>query len=101
VRIAPAGTEVFNPGFDVTPAELISGIVTEEGVISGPFEAGLAAATASAKARWEATPGFRRAESAPVAAAAAPEAPETGAETPAPEADPAAPAALASDEVSS
>ena len=33
VRIAPPGTEVRNPAFDVTPAELITGIVTEEGVI--------------------------------------------------------------------
>ena len=37
VRIAPAGTEVRNPAFDVTPAELITGIVTEEGVIRAPY----------------------------------------------------------------
>jgi methylthioribose-1-phosphate isomerase len=36
-RIAPSGTEVFNPAFDVTPAKLITGIVTEEGLISPPF----------------------------------------------------------------
>ncbi|HEX5823808.1 MAG TPA: S-methyl-5-thioribose-1-phosphate isomerase, partial [Candidatus Limnocylindrales bacterium] len=52
VRIAPAGTEVRNPSFDVTPAELITGIVTEEGVIEAPFEAGLAVAIAAATARW-------------------------------------------------
>ena len=51
VRIAPPGTEVRNPSFDVTPAELITGIVTEEGVIRGPFEAGLAAAVASSWGR--------------------------------------------------
>ena len=45
VRIAPLGTEVRNPAFDVTPAELITGIVTEEGVVRAPFEAGLRAAT--------------------------------------------------------
>jgi methylthioribose-1-phosphate isomerase len=35
-RIAPAETPVFNPAFDVTPAELISAIVTERGVIRPP-----------------------------------------------------------------
>ena len=33
-RTAPAEVRVYNPAFDVTPAELISGIVTEHGVIS-------------------------------------------------------------------
>lgn len=32
-RIAPDGVDVFNPAFDVTPAELISAIITEKGVI--------------------------------------------------------------------
>ncbi len=32
-RIAPEGISVFNPAFDVTPAELISAIVTENGII--------------------------------------------------------------------
>jgi methylthioribose-1-phosphate isomerase len=32
-RTAPAKIEVYNPAFDVTPAELITGIVTEAGVI--------------------------------------------------------------------
>jgi methylthioribose-1-phosphate isomerase len=31
-RIAPEGIEVFNPAFDVTPADLITGIITERGV---------------------------------------------------------------------
>jgi methylthioribose-1-phosphate isomerase len=52
VRIAPAGTEVRNPAFDVTPAELITGIVTEEGVVRAPFEAGLRDAVAGGHARW-------------------------------------------------
>jgi len=38
VRIAPEGVAVFAPAFDVTPAELISAIVTEEGVLRPPFE---------------------------------------------------------------
>lgn len=37
VRTAPEGVEVFNPAFDVTPAELITGIVTERGVARGPY----------------------------------------------------------------
>lgn len=34
---APAGVKRYNPAFDVTPAELISGIVTEKGVFRYPF----------------------------------------------------------------
>lgn len=33
-RIVPEGVMCYNPAFDVTPAELIRGIVTERGVIS-------------------------------------------------------------------
>ena len=33
VSIAPEGTRTWNPAFDVTPARLISGIVTEVGVV--------------------------------------------------------------------
>lgn len=33
---APAGVAVYNPAFDVTPAELISGIITERGVVAHP-----------------------------------------------------------------
>ena len=57
VRIAPPGTEVRNPAFDITPAELINGIVTEEGVIRAPFERGLRDATEQARARWAAARG--------------------------------------------
>jgi S-methyl-5-thioribose-1-phosphate isomerase len=32
VEVAPAGTRVFNPAFDVTPAELVTAVVTESGV---------------------------------------------------------------------
>ena len=32
-RTAPEGVDVYNPAFDVTPAELITGIVTERGVV--------------------------------------------------------------------
>jgi methylthioribose-1-phosphate isomerase len=62
VRIAPPGTEVRNPSFDVTPAELISGIVTEEGVVRAPFEQGLVDAIAAATARWAPTRPARRSD---------------------------------------
>ncbi len=38
VQSAPEGIDAFNPAFDVTPAELIRGIVTEAGVLTPPFE---------------------------------------------------------------
>jgi methylthioribose-1-phosphate isomerase len=37
-----------NPAFDVTPAELVTAIVTERGVHHGPYEVSLAAETATA-----------------------------------------------------
>ena len=37
IRIAPEASPVKNPAFDVTPAELITGIITERGVF-GPSE---------------------------------------------------------------
>ena len=36
-RMAPEGVKVFNPAFDVTDAELITGIVTEYGVARYPY----------------------------------------------------------------
>jgi methylthioribose-1-phosphate isomerase len=33
-QTAPSGIEVYNPAFDVTPAALITGIITEKGVIN-------------------------------------------------------------------
>jgi methylthioribose-1-phosphate isomerase len=36
VRIAPLGTDAYAPAFDVTPAALISAIITERGVIRTP-----------------------------------------------------------------
>jgi methylthioribose-1-phosphate isomerase len=37
VRIAPQGVGAYNPAFDVTPAELVSGFITERGLIEPPF----------------------------------------------------------------
>ena len=58
VRIAPPGTIARNPAFDVTPADLISGIVTEEGVLSAPFEPALRDAMRRREERWAAMPRF-------------------------------------------
>jgi methylthioribose-1-phosphate isomerase len=41
-RIAPEGTQVANPAFDVTPAAYITAIITEKGVAYPPFEESLA-----------------------------------------------------------
>jgi methylthioribose-1-phosphate isomerase len=41
-RTAPRGVKVYNPAFDVTPHQLISGIITERGLIRPPYAAGLA-----------------------------------------------------------
>ena len=42
-RIAPKGVRIFNPAFDMTPPELITGIITEKGVLRPPFEKNLKA----------------------------------------------------------
>jgi len=36
LQIAPNGTKVFNPAFDVVPAGLITGLITEKGIIYKP-----------------------------------------------------------------
>ena len=36
-RITPEGVGVLNPGFDVTPGRYITAIITEQGIINGPF----------------------------------------------------------------
>ena len=39
---APRGVSVYNPAFDVTPHELISGIITEKGLVRPPYASALA-----------------------------------------------------------
>ncbi len=58
VRVAPPDTEVRNPAFDVTPAELITGIVTDEGVLRAPYEQSLPEAATRRADRRAASPGF-------------------------------------------
>ena len=47
VRSAPDGMKAFNPAFDVTPADLITALVTERGVLRAPFSVELKAALAA------------------------------------------------------
>ncbi len=37
IQTAPAGVRVYNPAFDVTPHQLITAIVTEQGIVRPPF----------------------------------------------------------------
>ena len=48
VRIAPEGVATAHPAFDVTPARLVTAIVTERGVLRPPFASSLAAAVRGA-----------------------------------------------------
>ena len=73
--VAPVGSEAWNPATDTTPAELIGGFVTEEGVLRAPFAESLAAAAEAARSPAP--------ELAPAATSAPPrDAPEREATTP-------------------
>ena len=39
----PEGVNAFNPAFDVTPAELITAIITDRGVFKPPYTSSLRA----------------------------------------------------------
>jgi methylthioribose-1-phosphate isomerase len=41
-RIAPAGVRFHNPAFDVTPAKLMTGIITDQGILKPPFRSAIA-----------------------------------------------------------
>ncbi len=47
-QTAPDGIDVYNPAFDVTPADLIAAFITERGVIHPPYRETLAKTLASA-----------------------------------------------------
>jgi methylthioribose-1-phosphate isomerase len=42
-RWAPEGVSVRNPAFDVTPAELLTGIICEKGIAYPPYRESIAA----------------------------------------------------------
>ncbi|HEX9614683.1 MAG TPA: S-methyl-5-thioribose-1-phosphate isomerase, partial [Bacteroidota bacterium] len=48
--VAPSGTEVYAPAFDVTPGDLITGIITEHGVVHSPYAETLGAIVHAGKA---------------------------------------------------
>ena len=45
-RTAPEGVNVYSPAFDVTPADLIAGLITEKGILRPPYGQSIAAALA-------------------------------------------------------
>ena len=45
-RLTPEGAAVWNPAFDVTPARLVAGIITEHGICRSPFAESLRGACA-------------------------------------------------------
>ena len=69
-RVAPEGVRVRNPSFDVTPAAIITAIITEAGVATAPY--GDSLSRLFARAQGDAAPG----DSPGTAAAAAPTRPE-------------------------
>ncbi len=52
-RIAPEGVRAAHPAFDVTPNRYITAIITEQGVVTAPYEPALRAAIAAAAAARE------------------------------------------------
>jgi len=46
--IAPAGVQAAHPAFDVTPARLVTAIITERGALRAPYEQSLAKAVHAA-----------------------------------------------------
>jgi hypothetical protein len=50
-RVAPEGSQIRNPLQDLTPAALVTGIVTSEGVLRAPYGPAIEAAAAAADGR--------------------------------------------------
>ena len=42
--IGPPGVRAYNPAFDITPAEYVTGIVTEKGILRPPYETSISGA---------------------------------------------------------
>jgi methylthioribose-1-phosphate isomerase len=49
IEVAPSGTAVQNPAFDVTPARYVTAIITEMGIARPPFATSLPALLSPAK----------------------------------------------------
>ena len=80
--VAPSGTYAVNPAFDITPARLIDAIVTENGVATAPYAAGLKKLAAGPGRSGPASRTAKRARK-PKAAAKRPAAPKARASKPA------------------
>ncbi|MFW5997701.1 MAG: S-methyl-5-thioribose-1-phosphate isomerase [Desulfovermiculus sp.] len=50
-RVVPEGVEVFNYAFDITPSRLISGIITEKGILAPPYDQAIAQVLAKEQGR--------------------------------------------------
>jgi methylthioribose-1-phosphate isomerase len=61
----PAGVAVANPAFDVTPARLITAIITEAGVAAAPYRRALAGLCRAAPSNLSDGPGEHRARPGP------------------------------------
>ena len=48
-RTAPEGVKVYSPAFDVTPAGLIAGLITEQGILRPPYGPSIEAAFRAAR----------------------------------------------------
>lgn len=46
VSIAPARAQAWNPAFDITPQDLISGFITDRGLLSAPYDSAILSAFA-------------------------------------------------------
>jgi methylthioribose-1-phosphate isomerase len=57
-RTAPEGAKALNPAFDVTPAGLVAGFVTERGIVRPPYADNLARAFPEARVLPRPTAGF-------------------------------------------
>ena len=60
VRIVPDGSPVANHAFDVTPAWLVSGLITERGMLQANCEALARVFPGWARGSWKSTPDRRR-----------------------------------------
>ncbi len=58
-RVAPEAVEVANPAFDVTPAELVTAIITDAGVLRPPYPESLALAVQKTDGTRQPTNGRR------------------------------------------
>jgi methylthioribose-1-phosphate isomerase len=59
-RVTPEGVAALNPAFDVTPAELVTAVVTERGVLRPPYPAALGGAAVRMAALDQPPPGGAR-----------------------------------------